>query len=314
MSARPDGDGWVRALAPAKLNVFLEITGRRADGFHTLDTWMLALALCDGVRVRLLKEPGIALAVRGPQASADIPADERNLVWRAARAVLDALGDARGVEIELDKHIPSESGLGGASSDAAATVLALERACGRSLEDGARRALLRTLGSDCAFFVDAAATGWARLGGRGDELVTCPQLGQSWHVALFVPAARCPTAEVYRAARIPLSGPARPHTLPPAWFDAPVASVRQLCFNRLEAAATLIAPELARWRALFDELDAGHVRMTGSGSAFFALCDTRTEAEELHARCTAEARRRGLGLRGNWVIAPAAHGAKLTDC
>lgn len=301
----------VRALAPAKLNLFLEITGRRADGYHTLDTWMLALALHDEVRVELRAEAGVTLRVSGPHATADVPADERNLVWRAAQATLAALGETRGVAIELEKHVPSQSGLGGASSDAAATVLAVEQACARSLADAERSALLRALGADCAFFVEAAATGWAQLAGRGDELVTCPRLARDWHVALFVPDVRCPTAEVYRAARIPLSGPAQPHRLPPAWFDAPVASARQLCFNRLEAAAIEVAPELARWRALFDGSDAAHVRLTGSGSAFYGLCTERAEAVELSARCTAAAKSRGLALRGQWVLAPAGHGARL---
>lgn len=301
----------MRALAPAKLNLYLEITGRRADGFHTLDTWMLALALHDELRVELRAEPGLELRLTGPHASADVPADERNLVWRAARATLDALGETRGALLELEKHVPSQSGLGGASSDAAATVLALERACAAELGDARRSALLRALGADCAFFVEAADTGWARLAGRGDELVAAPRLPSDWRFALIVPEVRCPTADVYRAARIPLSGHVRLPSLQPAWFDAPAASARQQCFNRLEAAAFEVAPELARWRALFDAHGAGYVRLTGSGSAFYGLCADDAEAHALVERCTAAARAAGLASRGQWVLAPAGRGAHV---
>jgi 4-diphosphocytidyl-2C-methyl-D-erythritol kinase len=101
--------------------------------------------------------------------------------------------------------------------------------------------------------------------------------------------------------------------LPTAWFEASAARARRFLFNRLESAALDVAPELRDWRALLDELGGEHVRLTGSGSAFFGIFDRPDEAEELCARVAEEAGRRGLPLRGRWVVAPAGHGAKLLE-
>lgn len=302
------------ALAPAKINLFLELLARRPDGFHELDTWMLALDWCDRVTARATESPGVALELAGPAASADVPADERNLAWRAAERLLVALGEARGLALTLHKEIPSQSGLGGASSDAVATLLAAQRALGRNLPAAELADLAGKLGSDCAFFLGAAATGFAHCTGRGELVRPIALPAHPPSVLLLVPEVRCPTAAVYAAARFPLRGHRPLPTLPPSWFDVPTTAARALLFNRLESAAAEVAPELREWRVLFESLEAGHARLTGSGSAFFVLCSGRAEGADLERRCTLEARRRGLGLRASRVLEPAGHGAKVQEC
>lgn len=305
----------VRATAPAKVNLVLEVLGRRPDGYHELWTWMLAVGLEDEVRVRALPPgttPSIELVVTGPAATTDVRADESNLVWRAARAVLDRVGAGRGLAIELVKRIPSQSGLGGASTDAAATVLAAERALECSFTRGERAELLARLGSDCAFFA-AAPAGIALCGGRGEEILEAPERAPRWHAAIVAPAVGCPTPAVYAELARRLSRPSGAPTLPRAWLDAPASDARRFLVNRLEAAALVVAPELARWRALFDALGTEHARLTGSGSAFFALFDTRGEAEQFGARVEERARAEGLLLRGRWTVGAAGSGAKVRE-
>jgi 4-diphosphocytidyl-2-C-methyl-D-erythritol kinase len=107
--------GWVRALAPAKVNLWLQLRGRRADGYHELDSGLLALELADGLEARVRHEAGVRLEIEGPFATPDVPADERNLAWRAAAAALEALGERRGIALRLVKNVPSQSGLGAGS-------------------------------------------------------------------------------------------------------------------------------------------------------------------------------------------------------
>lgn len=315
----------VVAAAPAKVNLVLEVLGRRADGYHELWTWMLALDLEDEVRVRRIDaseargpagttrtSAAIVLTVSGPAATPDVRADDSNLVFRAARAVLERAGGANGVALELVKRIPSQSGLGGASADAAAAVLACERALEFDLGAAERVALLARLGSDCAFFAGAPA-GLALCGGRGEELRATPSSVPSWHVVVLVPAVRCPTPAVYAELARRLSPLGAPPRLPPDWLALPAAEARPFLLNRLETAALAVAPELVRWRALLDAIDGAHARLTGSGSAFFALFDERAEADAFGAAVEVRARELGLDLRGRWTARAAGRGAKVLE-
>lgn len=324
MSARAAGPSPIRAFAPAKVNLTLAILGRRPDGFHDVDTWMLALSLADEVVVEARPErTGLELSVDGPAASADVRADATNLVWRAADAVLAAARARRlaaaesGWSVRLRKEIPSQSGLGGASSDAAATVIALERALGLDLGD-ARATILSALGSDCAFFASEGA-GLARCRGRGELVSDFARSAPAWHLAVWVPQARCPTADVYRAfatargasSSVTPERAARHVDHAAVWSAKSARELRELLFNDLEPAALAVAPELARWRALFDELGHGHVRLSGSGSAWFALCDSADDAERVRRDVDDRARVLGLGLRASSILVPRGTSANL---
>jgi 4-diphosphocytidyl-2-C-methyl-D-erythritol kinase len=305
----------VRALAPAKVNLFLEILGRRPDGYHDVRTWMLAVDVFDEVRARTTKDAQIALSIGGPQAGSDVRPDGTNLVFRAARACLEAAREAglvdadAGLDLHLEKHIPSQAGLGGASADAAAAWIAARAALGIELEDATGEAHLAQLGSDCVFFLKASRTGFACCEGRGDRVSGArpfPRLS----IALVTPALAIPTARVYAAFA------ARARAGPETWptWDGSVTSVRDLRHrlrNDLEPAAREVAPELGAWRDLLAACGADHFRLSGSGSSFFGLFDEDRAAQDALARVREEARARALGVRLLVVAHPAGHGSEL---
>jgi 4-diphosphocytidyl-2-C-methyl-D-erythritol kinase len=338
-----------RALAPAKINPWLEVVGRRPDGYHDIRTWMLALDLCDRVDVQASGTDEIAIDVAGPFASADVPRDASNLCWRAASLALEfarashdsggagarggsrardeahsrARAEARdevraherppprGVHIRLEKNIPSQSGLGGASSDAAATWIATLAALGVEAPASLAEPALASLGSDCVFFGKAASTGLGWCEGRGERVTVAAHPTAPWTVALLTPDVRCPTAAVYAAFRKPLRVSSERHSLPPNWFAMPATSVRRLFFNELEAVALDAIPALVPWRSALDACGAEHFRLSGSGSSFYGLFDNLDEAKITLDRVVGEARARGLHARGHWIARPAGFGAKL---
>lgn len=295
-----------RVLAPAKINLFLELLAKRPDGFHELETAMLALDLCDEVEAVAVARPGVEITVLGPAASTDVPTDATNLAVRAALACLDAARRAgavdaeTGLDLRLEKRIPSQAGLGGGSSDAAAAWLAAEAALAFEAAPDVRRAAMARLGSDCAFFLEAAATGFARCHGRGERVEPLPFAPSARSLALVVPAVAAPTALVYRHALVP-DAPRRLVDADP-WREP---------FNRLEEAALRAIPALAHWRAALDAGGARAFVLSGSGSAFFAACASADESQELLERARTVARRTGLALRDARIASPSGHGAKL---
>ena len=307
------GGPWIRALAPAKVNPYLEVLRRRPDGFHEVDTVMLALDLCDVVEVRARREPGVSIELFGPQATADVPADGRNLASRATLAVLERAGvaDRRGLELRLEKRVPSQAGLGGGSSDAAAAVLAAERALGIELAGDERVELLAELGSDCVFFVRAAATGLARCTGRGERVTPLPAVRQPWTIGVLVPELRCPTAAVYGALEFPLWDSGAVPTFKQGIFEKSVAAVQRSLFNRLEEPALRAVPGLRPWRALLDSDPEHRFQLSGSGSAFFGIFGRWEDARAVLEEIAAEGRRRGLPSRGVWCSRPLGSGAVL---
>ncbi|MEW6071763.1 MAG: 4-(cytidine 5'-diphospho)-2-C-methyl-D-erythritol kinase [Planctomycetota bacterium] len=302
----------VRRLAPAKVNLGLEVRGRRPDGYHEIDTTILALDLADEVSIRGgAGMPGISLALAGPALSPDVPGGAENLAWRAAEHVL-ALARAAGspaaprrLEIRLVKRIPARAGLGGGSSDAAAALGAAAELLGLELAPEAALAALAALGSDCPFFHAARATGLARCTGRGE--IVAPIAGRSfpWWIALVAPAIECATAAVY-AALAPRAGRSAPAFDLERVLAGSLAEARSALGNDLEPAAVAAFPELARWRAELDRADAGHFRLAGSGAAFYGLFADRAAAAAAVARISARAAARDLAVRGRWCLRAAA--------
>jgi 4-diphosphocytidyl-2-C-methyl-D-erythritol kinase len=248
--------------APAKLNLSLRVVGRRSDGFHLLDTWMVLLELAD----RLLLMPGATgLRVEAPPAD-DVPVDEHNLAWGGfvtglgGRPVLACLA--------LEKRIPAGAGLGGGSSDAAAAWRLGRRAVGgsetASLDD---LAALSLLGADVPFF--AARAGSADVTGIGEVVAPLPP-PEADHAVLVVPAFRLSTAAVFAELR--------PSDLA---ADRPAG-------NDLLGPALRLRPELGE---LMDRMRraGGEPRLTGSGSAIFALTDDPERASAIAARLAAGA-------------------------
>lgn len=303
---------WARALAPAKVNLTLAVLAKRPDGYHDIESWMLALDLADVVRVRATGAEGVRIVVHGSAASLDVPSDDRNLAVRAARSVLDAARErglapgVQGLELDLEKSIPSQAGLGGGSSDAAAAWIAARAALAVDLDDAVGASVLARLGSDCVFF-QKARSGMGIATGRGERIECVAGSPPRWAIALVTPECGAPTAAVY--ARALSRDPGRP-TLRPRILEAASDACGSI-ENDLEAAALAAVPALQAWRSLLDTAGCASWRLCGSGSSWFGLYDGEAEARDALARVENLARDHGLRTRLARVVHAAGHGAVL---
>lgn len=301
----------LRVWAPAKVNLFFEIFFKRDDGFHEIQTVATPIELCDELTfltrdkkagaeiektsiIECVDEAGVPVP--------DVPLDDRNLIIRAAQAFDEALGTPTPVAIRVVKRIPAQAGLGGGSSDAAATLAALNELRGRPFSNERLREIGGRLGSDVPLFLlDGASVGRSR-----GEIVEPFDLPEIWLVVLK-PIEGLSTPAVFR----------RYAALPPTpkrsldAFCAAVATVKRengvsgadeaieadaakavgsALFNRLEEVAATIWDGVERYRALLAATrDVLGVQMSGSGTAFFAIYPNEAAANEaaeaLRRRC-----------------------------
>lgn len=268
----------VRRSAAAKVNLTLSVLGRRPDGFHEIESWVVPVGLSD--ELTFAPATALSLVLRGGASGA--PADASNLVWRAAAALAAAAGRQPDVEIELEKRIPVGAGLGGGSSDAAATLLGLNALWGLNWPVGRLVPIAARLGSDVPLFLQP---GPAVIRGRGERVQRLVTSWKGWLV-LVVPSYGVSTAEVYRRWRA--RAQPRP-TRRAAWSRSSwrAAELSSQLFNDLEEEAFACEPRLARLHANLDGLAGRRVRMTGSGSCLFAIFDSQAEAEDWKRQASA---------------------------
>lgn len=258
-----------RLRAFAKINLGLKILGQRPDGFHEIRTVFQTVTLHDRLEVALSKRgTGISLECDDPS----IPAGRDNLVYRACEVWRSARKHRGGIRVKLTKRIPAGSGLGGASSDAAATLLALERLTGEPMEAAERARLAAELGSDVPFFLFG---GRAFASGRGEEIFPLDDLPRR-HCLIVFPGFSISTAWAYGDAgrhlarrltkrrevpKIDVLG-ARPLFPLQEWGPAE---------NDFERVVFARWPELARLKRQLIRAGAETASLTGSGSAVYAL-------------------------------------------
>lgn len=268
--AEPPAPASISVAAPAKLNLYLHLTGRRADGFHLLDSLIAFAGVRDTVTVAPAAE--IGLAIEGPFAAA-VPADGGNLVLRAARALQKALGETRGARITLVKRLPVGAGMGGGSADAAAAIHALAALWGRRPPENELQAIALALGADVPVCLGGRA---AFVGGIGEEIETAPALPPCW-VVLANPGRPLATPVVFKSFRGGFSAPAR---FPETPRDAPaLALLLKERRNDLTAPAAELEPAIGEvLSALENSPKALLARMTGSGATCFALYSGVAEA------------------------------------
>jgi 4-diphosphocytidyl-2-C-methyl-D-erythritol kinase len=287
----------VSVRAPAKLNLSLAVLARRADGFHEIESLMVPVTLHDTLRVQVSDVPGIRLRVRfggrlataaGSALANDVPTDASNLVVRAAQSLAVEAGLAEspdspctpGLDIDLVKRIPSGSGLGGGSSDAAAVLMAASQAWGlgipvdRLAEIGAR------IGSDVPVFF---AGGAAIAGGRGEQIEMVAGL-PPLHAVIARPLAGLSTAAVYAQCTPDASKRGTSQQLAAALASGRFRGALPLMHNSLEEPARNMCAEVARLLDHFARAGAVHPLLTGSGSACFALMRSATESRRVAAR------------------------------
>ena len=189
----------VRIPAYAKVNLRLEVLGKRADGFHELRTIFQTISLHDTLRLSKSKKPGITLRVRGNSILSEEPI-ERNLVYRAIDSLRRELKVRSGVAIVLDKRIPAGRGLGGGSSDAAAALLGYLRLIGRRIDSERLLSIAANLGADVPFFL----FGGSALGiGRGEEIYPLPDLAKRTLLVVSPKDIHVPTPDAYRWLHAP---------------------------------------------------------------------------------------------------------------
>lgn len=254
--------------APAKLNLGLTVTGKRTDGYHNLATLMVSLALADTVRVEDSAE--LSLVCDDP-----LLATDDNLVLRAARALHAETGAARGARITLTKHIPVAAGLGGGSSDAAATLVALDALWGTRVPDATLLLRARALGADVPFALYGGAMA-AR--GIGDVVRPTP-LPDIWLV-LVVPRVSIPrkTAALYGALSACDYGDGAAIARQVAGLRAGKPLDPALLGNTFLAPLERIAPAVAEMRAAIDARGSPAF-LSGSGPTLYLLGENEADAE-----------------------------------
>jgi 4-diphosphocytidyl-2-C-methyl-D-erythritol kinase len=262
----------VRVWAPAKVNLFLEVLGRRADGYHDLATLMVAVSLYDTLELRDVPASEVRLHCDRPELSTG----PDNLVHRAAELVRRVAGVRGGVEITLRKRIPLAAGLAGGSSDAAATLAGLNRLWRLGWGNAELARLGAELGSDVSFFFSAPAA-WCT--GRG-EIVEPVALGRPLDLVLAGPPVGLATSAVFRALTVP-SVPRDGAAMCRAVRAGDLEEVGRLLFNRLGPPAEGLCPAVARWRARLADQGPLGALMSGSGSTVFALCRSPAEAQSI---------------------------------
>jgi 4-diphosphocytidyl-2-C-methyl-D-erythritol kinase len=236
--------------APAKINLFLHVVGRRADGYHLLQTVFRFLDFGDSLSFEPRTDGRVELATPLP----GVPA-AADLTVRAALLLQEAAGIGQGVTISLEKRLPLGGGLGGGSSDAATTLIALNRIWGCGLSRAALQALGLTLGADVPVFVHGRSCFAEGVGERFRDL----ELPPAWYL-VTVPAVAVPTAEIFRAPDLRRDAPA---LVPAHWRPGDGD-------NDLEPVACRLYPEVAAHLAWLRRL--GPARMSGSGACCFVEC------------------------------------------
>lgn len=246
-------------FAPAKLNLFLHITARRADGYHLLQSVFQFLDYGDELYFTVTDESKILRLAGNEQ----IP-PEQDLVCRAAHLLQQTAGIQQGVQIRIDKRLPMGGGLGGGSSDAATTLVALNRLWGCGLDRDALAELGLQLGADVPVFVHGFAA-WAE--GVGEQLQPMPDLPEPWYVVL-APEVSVSTAKVFSDPQLNRSCPA--------------ITIRDFLAGRAgnvcEAVVCRHYPEVAAAMSALSRF--GPARMTGTGACVFAPFETEQAAQQ----------------------------------
>ncbi|MBF0386623.1 MAG: 4-(cytidine 5'-diphospho)-2-C-methyl-D-erythritol kinase [Candidatus Omnitrophica bacterium] len=289
-------------FSPAKLNLALQITGRGADGFHLLNTVFERISLADGLFFSPAEDSVIQLTCTNPA----VPCDERNLVYKAAMAIREFTGVAKGARVHISKNIPVAAGLAGGSSNAATALLGFNRLWNLKLSRTVLLKLARQLGSDVAFFL--YDTPFALGTGRGDKIRVLAVKPKFWHVLI---TAKQPllTKEVYgvyaekflnarvsgRKANGCLSGVMPPlQSYSTGGFTTKRGDVSMLVrslkvndvpgaqrclFNDLEGPIGVLRPGLLALKARIQQQAGAGVCFSGSGPSIFALTAGQAEAE-----------------------------------
>jgi 4-diphosphocytidyl-2-C-methyl-D-erythritol kinase len=264
-------------VAPAKLNLYLRVLGCRPDGYHELETVFERIDLADELTLEPARA-GLSLTCDDPS----LTCGPANLILKAARLLRDATGCRQGARIRLRKRIPIAAGLGGGSSDAAATLRGLNRLWGLGLSRAALTPLATELGADVPFFLAGSACALGR--GRGDVCRPLP-LRRVLHHVLVVPDAQLSTREVFQggAWRLTAAKPSSTMVLH-ALRNGSLSELAEGLWNDLEPEAIRRCPRISLIQSTLRRLGCLAVRVSGSGPSVYGLCRDRAQAQHIAAR------------------------------
>ncbi len=261
------------ALAPAKINLALEVHGRREDGYHALTSLAIGVELFDELGFTATQRPGIRLACDDPA----VPTDDGNLVTRAAALLAERVAVPSGLEIRLRKRIPVAAGLGGGSSDCAAALRTLNVLWGAGLPESELAAMGARLGSDVPLFFAVPA---AVMTGRGERVQSVTLHWSGW-VVLAQSGGAVSTGEVYANWRGEDRGERDYNVIDALLSCRSARELGPLLVNELEPAVFRTVPGVRDFHQGLTGLTGHHWRISGAGSTAFTLFDRESEARRV---------------------------------
>ncbi len=259
--------------APAKINLSLLIAGKRPDGFHEIETIMAKINWYDEIFIEKGQESGINLVCNGQYWA---PEGEDNLVYRAAKILIDNCRLETPVKITLTKNIPAGTGLGSASSDAASTLIGLNKYLKTELDNNSLKQMASSLGSDVAFFLDGPL---AFCTGRGEKIQKIDKIF-NFSVILILPGISVSTKKVYENYRHDMTlYKELKFKINENIKKNRIDLVAKVCANMLETSCFGLNKELAELKEEIEKLNIGHCCLSGSGSSLFCLFERGNESE-----------------------------------
>lgn len=279
--------------APAKINLTLNMEGRREDGYHLLSSVFQAVSLSDTVILKEREEEGIVLTMSDP----DLPCDRRNTAYKAAECFFAATGISPCVNIHVNKNIPQQAGLGGGSADAAGVLVGLNRMFETGLSEQNLCDIGEKVGADVPFCIVGGTAMVTGIGEVIEPLTAMP----SCFVVIAKPPVGVSTAAAYAAVDATKTTPSDQQAMREAIERQDIHAVGQLLGNAFEQALDL--PEVDKLLDAMRSYSPCGCMMSGSGSAVYALFDDKDNAEECAVGI--------LGLAKTWLAMPLACGATV---
>lgn len=259
----------IKLLSPAKVNLVLNVKGRRPDGYHDLDMVMAKISIYDEVTLSL-KPEGISLSCD----NSDVPSGSENIAWKAANALIEAKKLETGVHIHIEKNIPMGGGLGGGSANAATVLKGLNSITGDSASMDELMEIGLSLGADVPFFLFEGAV--ARAEGVGELLSPIDDLPELWMV-LINPGVHVPTSAIFSQLNLGLTKTTKNHKI--IRFNRDISKVVSLLHNDLELVTFEIYPEVRKAKDLLSRYGAAGTLMSGSGSTVFGVYSDKRAAQ-----------------------------------
>lgn len=265
--------------SPAKLNVYLKVVNKRPDGYHNLVTLFERIDLCDDLKFTANKSGRIRLFCSHPQ----IPLGPKNLIYKTAKLLQEELSVSQGVDVHITKRIPVAAGLAGGSSNAATTLLGLNKLWKLKLSQKELVAYGKRIGADVAFFLYDAS--WALGTERGDRIEKIKIAPRLWHV-LVVPQMKMYTRNVFENLKLAPTNVLTKNSdnvniLIRNLKNKDISLVGSLLRNDLEISVFQLCPKLEKLKEYIKRLNALGVSLSGSGPSIFGLTDSQKKAEYL---------------------------------